>query len=443
MDAPKIKAVLFTSKTYKDGTLPIMIRLTQNRKLLYTSVGHAVPADAWDEDAQRVYEKQPKITKRQEGQLNPKKLAEVKERYKHAIVLHNADTINSDIEDKLAEVAGINQKLKVNEESLDLRNIKNKLNEPEEGDRNKSFLAFGKGYRDNYLKAKSIGTYKRYKTVLFKLEEYLKKKDLLFADLTPQFLRDYEAYLMGKEDKPNKQSTINANMKAIRAIYYAAIAEQIIPADKNPFFVFKLKADNKVKKDKLTLEEVITIEGLKLKKDAVVWHVRNFFLFSFYCAGVRASDVLQLKWLNVSSEGRLEYHMEKTGQYKSVSLMPKAQAILQHYKTPQSKPDDYIFPFIDTRLNLKDSMVLFNQVSSCTALVNKYLKDIAKEAEIEKVLSTHIARHSFADIARKRKASIYDISKMLGHSSIKITEAYLASLDIDSQDETMNKVLDF
>lgn len=260
MDVPKIKAVLYTSKTYKDGSHPIMIRLTQNRKLLYTAVGHAVHADAWDEDTQRVYEKQPKITKRQEGQLNPAKLAKVKERYKHAIVLHNAAHINSAIDDKLDEVASINQKLKVNEESTDLRNIKSKLNAPEEGDRNKSFLVFGRQYRDNYLKVKSIGTYKRYKTVLTKLEEYLKKKDLLFVDITPQFLRDYEAHLIGKEKKPNKQSTVNANMKAIRAIYYSAISEQVVPADKNPFFVFKLKADNKAKKEKLTVQEIVAIE---------------------------------------------------------------------------------------------------------------------------------------------------------------------------------------
>ena len=442
MDTPKIKAVLYTSKTYKDGSHPIMIRLTQNRKLLYTAVGHAVHKIAWDEDSQRVYEKQPKITKRQEGQLNPSKLAEVKERYKHAIVLHNADHINAAIEDKLDEVAGINQKLKVNEESLDLRNIKSKLNAPEEGDRNKSFLTFGKEYRDNYLKVKSIGTYKRYKTVLTKLEEYV-RKDLLFADITPPFLRDYEAFLMGKEDKPNKQSTINSNMKAIKAIYYAAIAEQIISAEKNPFFVYKFKADNKAKKDKLTVDEIIAIEGVELEAGSVIWHVRNFFLFSFYCAGIRASDVLQLRWHNINADGRLEYHMAKTGQYKSISLMPKAIAILEHYRTSSPLSEAYIFPFIDTSQDLKNGMVLHNQISSCTALVNKYLKEIAKKAKIEKVISTHIARHSFADIARTKKASVYDISKMLGHSSIKITEAYLASLDIDSQDETMKSILDF
>jgi len=438
----KIRAVLYTGKTYKDGSHPIMIRLTQNRKRIYKAVGYSVLPDAWDDDIQQVYEKKPVLTKRQEAQLSPAKLVDVRERYKHAIVLHNASHINSALQDKLAEIEGVNQKLKVNDESQDIRNIKNKLNTPEDGDRYRSFLAFGKEYRDNYLKAKSIGTYKRYKTVLTKLEEYF-NRDLLFADLTPQFLRDYEAHLAGKEEKPNKPSTINANMKAIKAIYYAAIREEIIPAEKNPFFIYKLKADNKAKKAKLTVEEIVAIESLQLTNSTVIMHVKNFFLFSFYCAGIRARDVLQLKWKNVTIEGRLEYQMTKTGHQKSISLMPKAQAILLQYKAPKALPDDYIFPFIDTSQDLKNETVLYSHISSCTALVNKYLKDIAKRANIEKALSTHIARHSFANIARTRKASIYDISKMLGHSSIKITEAYLATLDIDSQDETMKSILDY
>lgn len=53
----------------------------------------------------------------------------------------------------------------------------------------------------------------------------------------------------------------------------------------------------------------------------------------------------------------------------------------------------------------------------------------------------HIARHSFANIARQKKANVYDISKALGHSSLKITENYLSKFDTTSQDETMKLVL--
>ena len=440
MDLPKIKAVLFTSKTYKDGTHPIMIRITQNRKHLYRAVGYSVLSEAWDDDTQFVYEKKPQITKRQEGQLNADKLLELKVRYKDAIVLHNARHINTAIKDKIDELLGISEKLKVNDEQVDLKAIKSKLFPQELGDRTKSFSIFANEFRDRFLKAGSIGTYRGYKAMLNKLQEYRKEKDLTFADVTVEFLSDYHSHL---QSLGNKVNTIHKNLKSIRAIYYAAIAERIITAEHNPFFIYKLKADNNVKKEKLNVAEILSLEALEYEKDSLKWHVKNFFLFSFYCAGIRASDVLQLKWNNISDNGRLEYRMDKTGHHKSIALMPKANFIINCYKAGKAKQADYIFPFIDTSLNLTDSIILFNQVSSNTVLVNKYLKEIAKDAKITKPLSTHIARHSFSDIARRKKASIYDISKMLGHSSIKVTEAYLASFDIDSQDEAMKSILDY
>ena len=54
----------------------------------------------------------------------------------------------------------------------------------------------------------------------------------------------------------------------------------------------------------------------------------------------------------------------------------------------------------------------------------------------------HMARHSFANIARQKNANVYDISKALGHSSLKITESYLSKFDTQSQDETMKQVFD-
>ena len=61
-------------------------------------------------------------------------------------------------------------------------------------------------------------------------------------------------------------------------------------------------------------------------------------------------------------------------------------------------------------------------------------------AKIEKKVSMHIARHSFANIARQKNANVFDISKALGHSNLKITETYLSKFDTTSQDATMKQV---
>ncbi len=85
-------------------------------------------------------------------------------------------------------------------------------------------------------------------------------------------------------------------------------------------------------------------------------------------------------------------------------------------------------------------MKIGDQLNAKTSLLNKYLGLIAEKAEINKKISTHTARHSFADIARQKTDNIYNLSKTLGHSSIKITEAYLSRFDVDAVDDTMDRM---
>lgn len=440
MELPKIKVVLFTSKTLKDGTHPIMVRITHNRKHTYKSVGYSVHINAWDEDNHRVHDKKPLITKRQEGQLSEAKIVALKAAYKDAIILSNASAINNAIIDAVNSAETVKNKLKVNEESLDVKNFKATLSPKEHKSRNKSFIVYGKELRDRFKLRGSIGTYKNYNTILNKLEAYLGKKDLFFSDIDLKFLEEYQANLASFGNDIN---TIHNNLKTIKAIYHAAIREQIIPLDNNPFFIFKLKFDNNIQKAKLTIEEIVKLEELSLPEYSLEWHCRNFFLFSFYCAGIRASDALLMEWGNVTKDNRLEYSMQKTGKFKSLVLIPKALNILYYYKGKNDSSESFIFPFLKIDDKALDKTKFYNLVSSKTAIVNKYLKKIAELSGIEKPISTHIARHSFSDIARKKKTNIYDISKMLGHHSIKITEAYLASLDLESEDEAMNSVYSY
>lgn len=448
MNLPKVKAILFKGKVYADGTHPIMIRVTKDRVRTYKAVGHSVPEYAWDTESHLVFEKKPSITKGQEGRLNEAKLKELTNLYKNAIVLHNAHHINSAIKDMIRDIGNINEKLKVNNESLEIDNIKSKINPNKKIDQKKNFIAYGEYMRDNYIKSGSLLTAKRYTMVLNKLKEYVGVKKLEFETIDLKFLQQYEAHLLSNQKRGEKVfqykiNTVNNHFKTIKAIFFNAMKEGLVDANKNPFFFFKLKAENNVKKEKLTIDEIIAIEKLQLDENTLIWNVRNYFLFSFYCAGIRISDLIQLKWENITKDGRIEYKMDKTGGFKSIVLIPKAVKILNLYKKQKVKQSDFVFPILDMRVDLSVTKNLYNQLSAKTALINKYLKKVAAKAEIDKPLTTHIARHSFSDIARKKGANLYDISKMLGHSSIKITEAYLSSFDQDSQDTALQNVMNF
>jgi integrase/recombinase XerD len=438
MKLPKIKPYLKKAKVYGNGTSPIYISLIRNRKQSLISTGFSIPHNAWNEKAGRVYESKPKIGPMEKATLTEGELAMLKEEYTKAIVLSNAKTVNQEIENKIAELTLLQNKLRANDESLNVNNIKRKFEIDPNQDQTKNFLAYWQGLVDKILKAGNIGTHKRYKTVLEKLKEHMKSRTLTFQDITVQFLYDYEAHLKGERLKVN---TIHNNFKTIRAVYYTAIKEEIIPQDKNPFFTFKLKTE-KSRKEKLNVAEVKSIESMSLEKGSMLWHVRNYFIFSFNVAGIRIGDLIQLKWGNITNGRRLDYTMDKTGNFKSVRLNEKVETILSYYYEGDVKPSDFVFPLLNNETDYSDPMFLHNQISSKTAVINKYLKDLATLAKIEKKLTTHIARHSFADIARKKNTNIYDIKNMLGQSSTKITEVYLASLDYESQDQAMKDVLD-
>jgi integrase len=161
-----------------------------------------------------------------------------------------------------------------------------------------------------------------------------------------------------------------------------------------------------------------------------------------------------LRWCNVKEDGRLEYYPGKTGKERSIKLLLQPLKILRLYYSEDAKETDYIFPFLDSNSNHSGMVfpedfqraspefleLLYKKIESQVSMFNQALKTIARKAEIKKNITSRISRHSFADIARKKNISVYDIQKMLGHSSVKITEAYLKSLDNDVTDKVMSEV---
>lgn len=302
-----------------------------------------------------------------------------------------------------------------------------------------SLFDFADHHYNNLILKDQLNYAKHFKSVFKKLKTYINEKlklnDLLFTEVTVGFLSDYEAYL---SSLGNNQNTIAKNLKIIRAVINQAISQDLMQFDQNPFLRFKIKREN-TEKVALNQEEIKKIETAKLDKWSRIWHVRNYFLFSFYCAGIRVGDIIQLKWKNIN-DGKLTYTMSKNNKKVSLKLPPKAEKILMYYKKNKINPEHYVFPLLNNNIKYTEKQHLMNQISSKNTIINKNLKDLAKAVGISKPISFHIARHSFSDISRKKGADIYSISKALNHSSINITEAYLASFDQGSVDDLLLKL---
>ena len=326
-----------------------------------------------------------------------------------------------------------------------------------------SFLAYAKQRTSEILNEGGHRNFKKYNGFCNKLEGFLKsnkKTDLLFVEVTTSFLSKFEAYLHTLKNERIPDAKLHPNTIAINLNIFKSIVNRAIEIDKfikpelNPFLGYKYTREVSPTKEKLNEAEISLIEELDLKEDSLIWHVRNYFLFSFYLAGIRAGDLIQLRWCNITSEGRLEYRMAKTKKDRSIFLHDKARDILQHYYIEGCKSTDYIFPLLDSnapyakavspeqKATMTPEMIvtLNNIVGAKNALLNKYLNKIASQAQIEKHLSMHIARHSFAKIAKDNKVDNNHLKNLLGHSNIKITEAYMGNFDTAETDTVMASI---
>src|SRR5690606_28557736 len=149
--------------------------------------------------------------------------------------------------------------------------------------------------------------------------------------------------------------------------------------------------------------------------------VRDAFLFALYAAGVRFADVARLTCEDLTAEtagegeGRLRvtYTMGKTGKRASLRLIPQAERIARAYLVDvegrEKAPEAFLFPMLDG-YDLSTPQGVWNALGAQNALHNKYLREIGERAGVSGDLSFHIARHSFADIARKRGWDVYAIS---------------------------------
>lgn len=338
--------------------------------------------------------------------------------------------------------------------------IKSKINEAETS---ASFIEFVKQRTKDIFNEGGYRNYKKYNGFINKLEGYLeisKKKDLLLTEITTSFLSKFESYLHSLHNERNPKATLHPSTIVLNLIIFKTLinraieVEKIMKPEMNPFLGYKYESAASTVKEKLNEAEIKLIEELVLPDESLIWHCKNYFLFSFYLAGIRAGDLIQLRWCNITSEGRLEYRMAKTKKDRNIKLHQKATDILQHYFKEGTNPTDYIFPLLDNeapfakaiteeqKATLPPELIvkLSNTVGSKNALINKNLKKIATKAGIEKNITFHISRHSFAKIAKDNKVDNNHLKNLLGHSNIKITEAYMGNFETQETDNVMASI---
>ncbi|MDD4426972.1 MAG: site-specific integrase [Paludibacter sp.] len=258
-------------------------------------------------------------------------------------------------------------------------------------------------------------TYIRHETSLKHIEDFLKWKykisDIDIRKINHEFITSYEFYL-----KSVRNCNQNTTMKYIRnfgKIIRICLANGWI--ERNPFLNFKGKFVE-VERAFLTQEEIEVMLNKTFAIDRLN-QVKDIFIFSCF-TGLAYSDVKKLssKNINIGIDGEYWIYVNrtKTDTRSNIPLLPIASAILEKYKDhPQVVNQNKLLP------------ILSNQK------MNSYLKEIADVCGINKDLTFHIARHTFATtITLSNGVPIESVSKMLGHRNLKTTQHYAKILDL-------------
>lgn len=276
-----------------------------------------------------------------------------------------------------------------------------------------SFFDFAENTKLSKFKAKSkLGTFRRYEATLSKLGEYTSNR-LTLNQVDYAFLTRYENYLL--EVKGNSRDTVSSNLSVIRSVVNEAIRQGAYTG-RNPFEMLSLAYTDNTK-EKLTVEELKRLEEVVLPERPYSLRLaRDFFLSCFYAGGCRGGDMVLMRWDNVKGD-TLSYQQQKTGKSLSLPLLPTLACLFNRHKTASP----FIFPLLNEGDEVNELVV-----NSKLTYVNKYLKEVCKYAGVFKKVSSHCARHTFADISLDlNQNDIYSLRDALGHSSVKTTEIYL------------------
>lgn len=371
------------SKVRKNGTVPIEVIITVNGERCSFSTGKQVSIERWDKTKQQVKGKDEEA----KSLNNYLKAVKAKLYQKEAELLDKGFVITAKL---LCEAY---------QGKVEFLKEKSLFDVFMEHNREQEKL-IGKGV------SKATYWVSDYTVRLLKefMQQQYKREDIFLRELNLNFIQSFHSFL--RVDKGMCQNSATKHLKLLKKILNLAVANSYVSF--NPFAAYKVEREP-VEIDFLTEEELRKIINFdtplpRLEK------ARDMFLFGCF-TGLSYIDVktLTAAHFEKDSEGRIwiKKRRVKTGVLSRIPLLPMAKMILEKYKG-----SDKLLPIQDA------------------ADINKYLKDIAILCNINKRITYHTSRHTFAStVTLANNISLEVVSKMLGHTNTRMTAHYAKLVD--------------
>jgi site-specific recombinase XerD len=305
-------------------------------------------------------------------------------------------------------------------------------------------------YIDNIRKEDRLKTASSYESAKKSIQSFQPR--ISFYDITPSFLKEYQAFQLekkiGKNMKTGSSTTVGIYVRSLRSVYNYAISLGIIKKDETyPFGKrqFTIPAGRNVKKA-LTAMEVKKIFDFKTSEYSPTDKAKDFWMLSFLCNGINFKDICLLQNKNIDGD-MLRFVRAKTknstaGSQTIISchLTARSMVIIEKWRNSDRVPNAYLFPILSKEDSIETQMKKIAQLIKNT---NKYMKVISENTGQEKVPTTYFSRHSAATILKRSGASIQQIQEALGHQNASTTQKYLDSFDDESKKDLAARLSDF
>lgn len=389
-----VTLMLYTHKKLKDGSHPIVISIIKDRKRRVISLGYSATDKQWSENKKTVNARHPKADEL-------KKLIKKKKDAATKALFDLDGTGKPYTVDDIADYLGRTSK-----------------------------TSMFKEYTDQLIETmKQTGRHgnaRAYQDALNAFYTFNNKKDIDFKNINTRLLQRFQDCLLKKEVKVN---SISVYLRTLRAIYNRAIKDEIVAERLYPYKGFKISEEPTIKRA-ISKDDILKIRNADLSSRPDLVFARDLFLFSFYNRGMNFVDIAYLKPGDIV-DGRIRYRRQKTGQTFSLKITDQAQSIIDKY---QKEGQKYIFPILEEG---KEYLTYRN----AGRLVNKKLKDVGKDLELKIPLTSYVARHSWATIAKRSGVPTAVISEGLGHDSESTTQIYLDSFEDKTLDDANDLII--
>lgn len=267
--------------------------------------------------------------------------------------------------------------------------------------------------------------------------------DLSFKDITVDFLKRYESYMLN--NKGNSTTTLGIYLRTLRTIMLTAINSGIIPQKLYPFGLEK-NGLYSIPKGKKTERALIESDIQKIIDYVPTFEsearARDMWLFTFFCNGMNMVDILNLKFTDIAG-GYIVFYRQKTKrttteqQPISIFITERIKTILDKWGNPNRNSANYVFDIykLGNTLEANDRIR-----KNFLRVVNGRVKAIAKKIGVNENITTYWARHSWGTTLIKKGVPLTYISKGYGHTSLTTTEYYLGSCSAEEKKEAAQKL---